>query len=116
MKKASNILYTIGLVLTIIGFVVGIAFIALGIIYNLNAGMIEGSDPATVAAAATTMLGTGIYMAVVELISIIFYRWAKASLKTGKVAAHIVAIIVAVLGGNIFLFLAGIFAIVGTKE
>lgn len=117
MKKASKVMYIIALVLTIIGLVAAVIMDISGIL--AMTGQTSGQAPdagMTWAQAGATTLGFGIYLTITSIVSIIFLVWAKKSVGKGNTLPHILAIVIGVIGGDIFLILGGIFGILAIKQ
>lgn len=117
MKKASKVMYIIALVLTIIGLILAIFLDISGVL--AMTGQTSGQAPdatMTWAQAGALVLGFGIYLTIDCIISIIFLVWAKKSVGKGTTLPHILAIVIGVLGGDVFLILGGIFGILAIKQ
>ncbi len=117
MKKAAKIMYTIALVFTIIALICAIITDISGILAMLGVVKNEGTDVGmSWQAAGATRLGFGIYATIICIVSIVFLCWAKKSFGKGNVVPHIIALVIGVLSGNIFLILGGIFGILAIKQ
>ena len=118
MKKAAKIMYTIALVFTIIALIFAIITDISGLLAMLGVVKRDGTTDAAMSwqAAGGMTLGVGIYLTIVYIISIIFLCWAKKSFDNGNVVPHIIALVVGVISGNIFLILGGIFGILAIKQ
>lgn len=111
-------MYTIALVLTIIGLIGAIIIDVSGILAMLGIVKADGATDAGMSmfAAGGVTLGTGIYFTIVFIISIIFLCWAKKSFGNGNYAPHIISLVLGLFGGNIFLILGGLFGILAIKQ
>ncbi len=116
MKKASRIMYIIATVFAAISLVTGIILAIIG-----GAGLALQNDPNMSGVSAQDcqlVLTWGIIIAVFAIVDILigtFGRRAAAKKKGGN-APHIVAIVIGILGLNIFFILGGAFGIAGAKE
>ncbi len=116
MKKAAKVMYIISLVFAIIALVFGVITLASGIFALVNPEAFKNAGQAISSSDAAVALGWGIYMIVAEIIGIIFLKWAKKSVGTSNVVPHIVAIVIGVISGNLFLLLGGIFGALSSKQ
>ena len=123
MKKASEIMFKIGNIFTIIYLILGGILFIVGIISSIVAGVAAAaaSSDAEVAAAAAalgsaiSLIFLGIYFFVTSLICLIVVRKAQRELADESKANRkpfIVTIVVGAIASNYFFVLAGIFGLI----
>lgn len=112
MKKASKIMYIIGTIFALIGFIGSIICVITGVINVVNGETEEAK------ANGLTLLIAFAVLSIVYLIIILIAAKGRKSLDNGEVniAPHVVAIVVGVLGGDIFFLLGGIFGIIAESN
>lgn len=127
MKKASEIMFKIGNIFTIIYLILGVVLFVVGIISSIVAGIaLVGAPDEGAAAAAAAALGSGIglaflgiYFFVTSLICLILVRKALRELADESKANRkpfIVTIVVGAIASNVFYVLAGIFGLIAEGQ
>lgn len=127
MKKASETMFKIGNIFTIIYLALGVIFFVVGIISSVVAGIaLVGADNEGAATAAAASLGSGIglaflgiYFFVTSLICLILVRKALRELADESKANRkpfIVTIVVGAIASNVFFVLAGIFGLIAEGQ
>lgn len=128
MKKASNIMFRIGniftvlyLVLGVILFLVGIGMAIAGTIGAAATGASAEEKAAAIALASAggSMIGAGIYFFVTSLVCLILVRKAQRELAneaTSNKKPFIVSIVCGAIASNYFYVLAGIFGIIAEGQ
>ena len=127
MKKASEIMFKIGNIFTIIYLILGGILFIVGLISSIAAGVaIAGAPDEGAAAAAAAALGSaigliflGIYFFVTSLICLIVVRKASRELADESKANRkpfIVTIVVGAIASNVFYVLAGIFGLIAEGQ
>lgn len=127
MKKASEIMFKIGNIFTIIYLALGVILFVAGLIGSIGAGVaIAGAPDEGAAAAAAAALGSaigliflGIYFFVTSLICLIVVRKAQRELADESKANRkpfIVTIVVGAIASNYFYVLAGIFGLIAEGQ
>ena len=127
MKKASEIMFKIGNIFTIIYLALGvILFIAgiIGVVGGAAALAVAGDQTAEAAAAAAIGSGTscivlGIYFFVTSLVCLIIVRKAQRELadeSTQNRKPFIVSIVCGAIASNYFYVLAGIFGLIAEGQ
>ena len=127
MKKASEIMFKIGNIFTIIYLILGGILFIVGIISSIVAGVAAAaaSSDAEVAAAAAalgsaiSLIFLGIYFFVTSLICLILVRKALRELADESKANRkpfIVTIVVGAIASNYFYVLAGIFGLIAEGQ
>ena len=128
MKKASEIMFKIGNIFTIIYLILGGILFIVGLISSIAAGVAlaaaAGDDAAIAAASAALGSGValiflGIYFFVTSLICLIVVRKAQRELADESKANRkpfIVTIVVGAIASNYFYVLAGIFGLIAEGQ
>ncbi len=127
MKKASEIMFKIGNIFTIIYLILGGILFIVGIISSIVAGVAAaGATTDAEVAAAAAALGSaisliflGLYFFVTSLICLIVVRKASRELADESKANRkpfIVTIVVGAIASNYFYVLAGIFGLVAEGQ
>jgi uncharacterized membrane protein len=127
MKKASEIMFKIGNIFTIIYLILGGILFVIGLISSIAAGVAAAaaSSDAEVAAAAAalgsaiSLIFLGIYFFVTSLICLIVVRKAQRELADESKANRkpfIVTIVVGAIASNYFYVLAGIFGLIAEGQ
>lgn len=109
MKTAAKVMYLIGTIFAIIGFIFMIVLVVIGVIGLTNPdAQVEDSQ-------MVAYIVTGIILSIIYLIAILIGNKGRKSLGNGKVniAPHVLSIVFGALGGDIFFLLGGIFGLVG---
>ena len=123
MKKASRILYTIGLVFNIIA-IVGIAiWMIVALVGMLNAeeafkAQTDVQDFEEFKAALLVLFIVPIVLLVVEIVVLIIAIWARKAVNNNKkeLAPHIIMIVIGAISTDILYLLGGIFGVVGESQ
>ena len=125
MKNASEIMYKIGKIINIIliplsALMLIIGFVALGVAGLGAASGEESAAPAVASLAASSgfLIGYGIVLLVVSIVSLIICSKKHANIATGsnEVSDRVFLIVFGVVGDNIFYILAGIFSLVARSQ
>ena len=128
MKKASEIMFKIGNIFTIIYLVLGAILFLIGLISSIVSGVAlaaaSGDEAATAAAAAalTSAIGLiflGLYFFVTSLICLIVVRKAQRELAneaTSNKKPFIITIVCGAIASNYFYVLAGIFGLIAEGQ
>ena len=128
MKKASEIMFKIGNIFTIIYLVLGVILFVIGLISSIVSGVAlaaaSGDEAATAAAAAALgsaigLIFVGLYFFVTSLICLIVVRKAQRELADESKANRkpfIVTIVVGAIASNYFYVLAGIFGLIAEGQ
>jgi len=120
MKNASNKMYNIGRIFTIIELILGAIFIPLGILLLVLVTLIEDFNYA----GAGSFIGYGVFFIVGAILCLIFVGKAKKELaneESRNKVPFIITIVFGAVAGNVFYVLAGIFGLIadgqqGNKE
>ena len=128
MKKASEIMFKIGNIFTIIYLALGVILFVVGLIGSIGAGVAlaaAGGDEGAIAAASAALgsgvglIFLGIYFFVTSLICLIVVRKAQRELadesKSNK-KPFIVTIVVGAIASNPFYVLGGIFGLIAEGQ
>ncbi len=123
MKKASRILYTIGLVFNIIA-IVGIAiWMIVALVGLLNAeeafkAQSDVTDYEEFRLALMVLLIVPIVLLVIEIVVLIIAIWARKAVNNSKkeLAPHIIMIVIGAISTDILYLLGGIFGVVGESQ
>ena len=128
MKKASEIMFKIGNIFTIIYLALGVILFVVGLISSIAAGVAlvnAGGDEAAIAAASAALgsaiglIFLGLYFFVTSLICLIVVRKAQRELADESKANRkpfIVTIVVGAIASNYFYVLAGIFGLIAEGQ
>ena len=128
MKKASEIMFKIGNIFTIIYLVLGVILFVIGFISSIVSGVAlaaaSGDEAATAAAAAALgsaigLIFVGLYFFVTSLICLIVVRKAQRELAneaTSNKKPFIVTIVCGATASNYFYVLAGIFGLIAEGQ
>ena len=131
MKKASQIMYTIGKVFNIIGIVLSAIYVLIGIFYLAAGGLVEGvfaiADvepggaeeiaPMMIAFVGLFFIFFGLVMLGLNIAAIVVVNKAHASIEDGSMETkpHVLTIVFGALT-NTFYLLAGIFGLVARNK
>lgn len=118
MKNASNTMYNIGRIFTIIEIILGPIFFLLGLIFVIIAAAIP-EEAAALAGPGGTLIGYGIWFIVGGILCLIFVGKAKRELKdegNKNPTPFILTIVFGAIAGNVFYVLAGIFGLVADGQ
>ena len=128
MKKASEIMFKIGNIFTIIYLILGGILFIIGLISSIAAGVAlaaAGGDEGAIAAASAALgsgiglIFLGIYFFVTSLICLIVVRKALRELADESKANRkpfIITIVVGAIASNYFYVLAGIFGLIAEGQ
>ena len=127
MKKASEIMFKIGNIFTIIYLVLGAILFIIGLISSIVSGVAlaaaSGDEAAAAAAAAlgsaVGLIFLGLYFFVTSLICLILVRKAQRELAneaTSNKKPFIVTIVCGAIASNYFYVLAGIFGLIAEGQ
>ena len=128
MKKASEIMFKIGNIFTIIYLVLGAILFIIGLISSIVSGVAlaaASGDEAAVAAAAAALgsavglIFVGLYFFATSLVCLIVVRKAQKELAneaTSNKKPFIVTIVCGAIASNYFYVLAGIFGLIAEGQ
>lgn len=127
MKKASETMFRIGNIFTILYLILGALLILIGIIVCVvgGIGMAAAQDDAAAAAAAALLgsgggcIGWGIYFLVTSIVCLVLVKKAQRELadeSTQNRKPFIVSIICGAIASNVFYVLAGIFGLIAEGQ
>ena len=128
MKKASEIMFKIGNIFTIIYLALGVILFVAGLIGSIGAGVAlaaAGGDEGAIAAASAALgsgialIFLGIYFFVTSLICLIVVRKAQRELADESKANRkpfIITIVVGAIASNYFYVLASIFGLIAEGQ
>ena len=123
MKKASRIMYTLGVVFNIIGLILVIVLPILGGIGYANPEEVvkqssQGMTVEDVKAASLTLIIIGVIYIVVYLVVLFLALHAKKAVKNDKRenAPHIIMIVIGAISVDVFYLLGGIFGLVSENQ
>ena len=128
MKKASEIMFKIGNIFTIIYLVLGAILFLIGLISSIVSGVAlaaASGDEAAVAAAAAALgsavglIFVGLYFFVTSLVCLIVVRKAQKELAneaTSNRKPFIITIVCGAIASNVFYVLAGIFGLIAEGQ
>ena len=128
MKKASEIMFKIGNIFTIIYLVLGAILFLIGLISSIVSGVAlaaASGDEAAVAAAAAALgsavglIFVGLYFFVTSLVCLIVVRKAQKELAneaTSNKKPFIITIVCGAIASNVFYVLAGIFGLIAEGQ
>ena len=128
MKKASEIMFKIGNIFTIIYLVLGAILFIIGLISSIVSGVAlaaaSGDEAATAAAAAALgsavgLIFVGLYFFATSLVCLIVVRKAQKELAneaTSNKKPFIITIVCGAIASNVFYVLAGIFGLIAEGQ
>lgn len=128
MKKASEIMFKIGNIFTIIYLVLGAILFIIGLISSIVSGVAlaaASGDEAAVAAAAAALgsavglIFVGLYFFATSLVCLIVVRKAQKELAneaTSNKKPFIITIVCGAIASNVFYVLAGIFGLIAEGQ
>ena len=125
MKNASEIMYKVGKIINIIliplcALMLVIGIIALGVagMGAATGGEEAASAVASLAASSGFLIGYGIVLLVISIVSLIVCSKKHANIAAGsnEVSDRVFLIVFGVVGDNIFYILAGIFSLVARSQ
>ena len=127
MKKASETMFRIGNIFTILYLILGALLILIGIIVCVvgGIGVAAAQDDAAAAAAAALLgsgggcIGWGIYFLVTSIVCLVLVKKAQRELadeSTQNRKPFIVTIVCGAIASNVFYVLAGIFGLIAEGQ
>lgn len=127
MKKASETMFRIGNIFTILYLILGALLMLIGIIVCVvgGIGVAAAQDDAAAAAAAALLgsgggcIGWGIYFLVTSIVCLILVKKAQRELadeSTQNRKPFIVTIVCGAIASNVFYVLAGIFGLIAEGQ
>lgn len=127
MKKASETMFRIGNIFTILYIALGALLILIGIIVCVvgGVGIAAAQDDAAAAAAAALLgsgggcIGWGIYFLVTSIVCLVLVKKAQRELadeSTQNRKPFIVTIVCGAIASNVFYVLAGIFGLIAEGQ
>lgn len=118
MKNASNTMYNIGRIFTIVELVLGPVLFIIGLIVVIVGSVADPQD-APLIASGGTLIGWGVYFIVVSILALIFVGKAKKELKdegNKNPTPFILTIVFGAIASNPFYVLAGIFGLIADGQ
>ena len=118
MKNASNTMYRIGRIFTIIELVLGPILFLIGLICVIVGSVQDPQDAAAISAGGSC-IGWGVYFIVVSILALVFVNKAQKELnneETRNPAPFIITIVFGAIASNPFYVLAGIFGLVADGQ
>ena len=118
MQNASNTMYRIGRIFTIIELILGPIFILIGIILAIVGGLQDPVNQAMVSNGGS-MIGWGIYFIVVSILCLVFVGKAQKELAnrdSRNPTPFILTIVFGAIAQNVFYVLAGIFGLIADGQ
>lgn len=124
MKKASETMFRIGNIFTILYLALGALLLLIGIIAAIVGGIgvaADANDPAAIAAlsAGGSCIGWGIYFIATSIVCLILVKKAQRELadeSTQNKKPFIVSIVCGAIASNVFYVLAGIFGLIAEGQ
>lgn len=124
MKKASETMFRIGNIFTILYLALGALLLLIGIIAAIVGGIgvaADANDPAAIAALSSggACIGWGIYFLVTSIVCLILVKKAQRELadeSTQNRKPFIVSIVCGAIASNVFYVLAGIFGLIAEGQ
>ena len=118
MQNASNTMYRIGRIFTIIELILGPIFLAIGIIASIVGALKDPQDAALISSGGT-LIGWGIYFIIVSILCLIFVGKAQKELAnrdSKNPTPFILTIVFGAIAQNVFYVLAGIFGLIADGQ
>lgn len=118
MQNASNTMYRIGRIFTIIELVLGPIFFVIGLIV-LIVGSVQDPQDAALMGSGGTLIGWGIYFIIVSILQLIFVSKAQKELANRdnrNPTPFILTIVFGAIAQNVFYVLAGIFGLIADGQ
>ena len=119
MRNAREIMMKIGRIVNIVFIALGALLMILGIVGIVLGALSDGDQQIALATSGGDLLGNGIWMLILNIVSIILIPKANAIVFNGQdnvIKGSVFIIIIAVLAWNPFYILAGIFGIIVKDE
>ena len=118
MKNTSNTMYNIGRIFTIVELVLGPILFLIGLICVIVGYVVDPQD-APLISSGGSLIGWGIYFIVVSILALVFVGKAKRELadeQTKNPSPFIVTIVFGAIASNPFYVIAGIFGLVAENQ
>ena len=118
MKNASNTMYRIGRIFTIVELILGPILFIIGLIAVI-AGSIKDPTDAALVSSGGTCIAWGVYFVVVAILQLIFVSKAQKELEnreTRNPTPFILTIVFGAIAQNVFYVLAGIFGLIADGQ
>ena len=118
MKNASNTMYNIGRIFTIVELVLGPILFLIGLICVIVGSVVDPRDAALIASGGS-LIGWGVYFIVVSILALVFVGKAKQELQneeTKNPTPFIITIVFGAIASNPFYVLAGIFGLIADGQ
>ncbi len=118
MQNASNTMYRIGRIFTIIELVLGPILFIIGLIAVI-AGSVQDPSDAALISSGSTCIGWAVYFIIVAILQLIFVSKAQKELanrENRNPTPFILTIVFGAIGNNVFYVLAGIFGLIADGQ
>lgn len=118
MQNASNTMYRIGRIFTIIELVLGPILFIIGLIAVI-AGSVQDPSDAALISSGSTCIGWAVYFIIVAILQLIFVSKAQKELanrESRNPTPFILTIVFGAIGNNVFYVLAGIFGLIADGQ
>ncbi len=118
MQNASNTMYRIGRIFTIIELVLGPILFIIGLIAVI-AGSVKDPSDAALISSGSTCIGWAVYFIVVAILQLIFVSKAQKELENRdnrNPTPFILTIVFGAIANNVFYVLAGIFGLIADGQ
>jgi len=118
MQNASNTMYRIGRIFTIIELVLGPVLFIIGLIAVI-AGSVQDPSDAALISSGSTCIGWAVYFIIVAILQLIFVSKAQKELanrESRNPTPFILTIVFGAIGNNVFYVLAGIFGLIADGQ
>ena len=118
MQNASNTMYRIGRIFTIIELVLGPILFIIGLIAVI-AGSVQDPSDAALISSGSTCIGWAVYFIIVAILQLIFVSKAQKELanrENRNPTPFILTIVFCAIGNNVFYVLAGIFGLIADGQ
>ena len=118
MQNASNTMYRIGRIFTIIELILGPIFFVIGLIV-LIVGSVQDPQDGALMGSGGTLIGWGIYFIIVSILQLIFVSKAQKELANRdnrNPTPFILTIVFGAIAQNVFYVLAGIFGLIADGQ
>ena len=119
MRNAREIMMKIGRIVNIVFIALGALLMVLGIVGIVLGALSDGDTQIALASSGGDLLGNGIWMLIMNIVSIILIPKANAIVFNGQdnvIKGSVFIIIIGVVAWNPFYILAGIFGIIVKDE
>ena len=118
MQNASNTMYRIGRIFTIIELVLGPILFIIGLIAVI-AGSVQDPSDAALISSGSTCIGWAVYFIIAAILQLIFVSKAQKELanrESRNPTPFILTIVFGAIGNNVFYVLAGIFGLIADGQ